>query len=758
MSLAKTTTDESPGLVAVDFQIAGMHCVSCANSIEKSLNGLTGVAQATVSFANEKASVSFDDRITDYATLLQTIEKSGFQASRVDDAVDSGAIERAAEVDDKKKLLIVAAILTVPLFILSMGRDFSLWGPWAHEPWVNWLMLVLATPIQFYVGRRFYAGAFRSLLAGSSNMDVLVTLGTSVAYAYSVAVLIALSVGSIGLGEHVYFETSATIITLVLLGSFVESKAKRRTGAALKRLMGLRATEASILRDGVEMKISISDVLPGECVIVRPGEKVPVDGIIEQGQSTVDESMITGESLPVEKSVGDQVVGSTINSQGLLHIRATSLGQESALSQIIRMVEQAQSSKAPIQHLADQISNVFVPIVVAVAGLAFGIWWFAGAGFTEAMLRLVAVLIISCPCAMGLATPLAVMVGMGRGAEQGILFRSSEALQQLRRVQAVVLDKTGTLTKGQLQVTDVIVAEDAKHDANDVLRWAASTEQGSEHPIAKAIVNEALRRELQLVAPESFESITGFGVNSLVAGKRVLIGNRRFMDRENCSINPIAGQVASLQKKAKTTIWVAVDGRIAGAIGVSDTIKEDSPLAVKRLHDRGLKVMLLTGDNRETANAIAQEAGIDDVFAEVLPDGKANKIRELQEEGLVVAMVGDGINDAPALAQADVGVAIGTGTDVAMEAADVTLMQGSLLHVSDAISLSAATIRNIKQNLFWAFGYNVALIPVAAGILAPFSIVPAFFRKLHPIMAAFAMVASDLVIVLNALRLKRFRS
>lgn len=758
MSSVKSTAPESPGLASVDLHISGMHCVSCANSVEKALNGLSGVAGATVSFANEKASVSYDDRIIDYQALIDSISKSGFQANRSEEMFDAEKIERTTEVHDKQKLLIVALALTIPLFLISMGRDFSLWGPWAHEPWVNWMMCGLATPVQFYVGRRFYVGAFRSLRAGATNMDVLVTLGTSVAYFYSVVVLIALSYQTIRWGEHVYFETSATIITLVLLGSYVESKAKRRTSAALKRLMSLRATEASILRDGVESKVPISRVLPGECVVVRPGEKIPVDGIVEKGDSTIDESMLTGESLPVDKTVGDRVTGSTINSHGLLHIRATSLGHDSALSQIIRMVEHAQSSKAPIQQLADQISNVFVPIVVFVACLAFVIWWSVGAGFTEAMLRLVAVLIISCPCAMGLATPLAVMVGMGRGAERGILFRSSEALQRLRSVEAIVLDKTGTLTKGQLQVTDIIIGENPEFNEDSVLQLAASVEQGSEHPIADAIVREAKRRGIELDSPASFQAIAGHGVDALMNGQRVLLGSQRMMVRENCSLGPISAVVSALEANAKSTVWIAVDGKVAGAIAVSDTIKEDSRSAVKNLHALGLQVMLLTGDNHVTAAAIAREAGIDEVFAEVLPGEKAAKIRELQGHGSVVAMVGDGINDAPALAQADVGIAIGTGTDVAMEAADVTLMQGSLVNVSDAIALSKATIRNIKQNLFWAFGYNVGLIPIAAGILAPFSFVPVFLRKLHPIMAAFAMVASDLVIVVNALRLKRFRA
>ena len=739
----------------LDLPISGMSCAGCARLIEDELRNLEGVQHAEVSFPTETAQVTLDPNITDEATIVVAIQSLGFVVSHPD--VDAVEADRRREFGRQYRRLLIGLALTTPLFVLSMGRDFGAFGAWSHAAWVNWLMFALATPVQFYVGREYYLGAFRSLKRRYANMDVLVALGSTVAYVYSVVVLFDKTFGSGAWGEHVYFETSATIITLILLGRLIESKAKGRTNAALKRLMGLRPTTATVVRDGEELEISIDDVGVGDHVLVRPGEKIAVDGVVVAGNSSVDESMITGESIPVDKTVGDSVIGATINHQGLLTIDATSVGRDSALAQIIRLVEKAQSSQAPIQQLADQISNVFVPIVVGIALLTFFVWWSAGAGVTSALLRLIAVLIISCPCAMGLATPLAVMVGMGRGAENGILFKSSEALQRLRDVNAVVLDKTGTVTRGQLSVTDVITAEGNGPRRDDVLRLAASAERGSEHPIAAAIVTAAESQGLPLSAPEGFEAIAGHGIRSQVESQRVLLGNQRFMRAEGVRLNGLASRAASLEADAKTTMWLAVDGEAQGVIAVADTVKDSSAAAILALRKLGLKVLLITGDNERTARAIAEKVGVDIVHAEVLPEHKAQKIQQLQADDLTVAMVGDGINDAPALAQADVGIAIGTGTDVAMEAADVTLIRGELTSVVDAIKLSRATMRNIKQNLFWAFGYNVALIPIAAGILAPFAFVPAFLRQLHPIMAALAMIASDLVIVANALRLRRFR-
>ncbi len=741
---------------AVELPITGMNCGSCANRIEQTLGQLPGVSNASVSFPTEKARVSFDPAVVDESDIVAAIDGLGFHAIRstVPDAQDAA---RAAELRRQYGLLLIGLVLTVPIFLLSMGRDFGLWGEWSHAPWVNWLMFILATPVQFYVGREYYVGAFRSLKNHYANMDVLVAMGSTVAYVYSVAVLINRHWGDATWGEHVYFETSATIITLILLGKLVEAQAKVRTNAAIKRLLRLQATSASVERDGQELQVPIADVRPGDIVIVRPGEKIAVDGLILSGNSSVDESMITGESLPTDKRPGDAVIGATINQQALLRIKATSVGDESTLAQIIRLVEQAQSSKAPIQQLADRISNVFVPIVVLIALVTFAIWCILGAGVTPALLRMISVLIISCPCAMGLATPLAVMVGMGRGAERGILFKSSEALQRMGDVTAVVLDKTGTVTEGALTVTDVIAIENGPLTQNDVLRIAATAERGSEHPIATAIVVAAEKEGLAPQPPEIVEAVPGHGIRATVDGQQVLLGSLRFMQQESVALQGLQEQVARLQSEAKTTMWLAVDGTVRGAIAVADTIKPTSAAAVQALRDLGLKVLLITGDNQRTADVIAERAGVEIVHAEVLPQHKSQHVRELQAAGYVVAMVGDGINDAPALAQADVGIALGTGTDVALETADVTLMQGDLMRVVDAMRLSHATLRNIRQNLCWAFGYNVALIPIAAGVLAPFPGVPDFLRQLHPIMAAFAMVASDLVIVGNALRLKTFR-
>lgn len=739
----------------IDLPITGMTCTSCASRLEGALCELTGVKDASVSFPSEKATLQFDSAVTSRDAVVDAVRATGFGVLETDKASDTGAVEaaRQADFDRQYRKLLVGIVLTVPLFILSMGRDFGIWGPWSHASWVNWLMLALATPVQFYVGWGYYGGAYRSLRQGYANMDVLVAMGSTVAYVYSVVVLLDKTFGVGVWGEHVYFETSATIITLILLGKLVELKAKGRTNAAIRKLMGLRPTVASVLRDGAEMKVPVEDVHPGEQLLVRPGEKFAVDGVILSGDSTVDESMVTGESMPVDKGPGDDVIGATINGNGMLTIRATAVGSDSALAQIIRMVEKAQSGKAPIQQLADRISNVFVPVVVVVACVAFLVWWIAGAGFTPAMLRFIAVLLVSCPCAMGLATPLAVMVGMGRGAEKGILFKSSEALQQVQSLTTIVFDKTGTITLGQLVVTDVIPVDGVSEQ--EILSLAAAAEMGSEHPVAKAIVEHATQAGIEFERPENFQAIAGHGIEADVGSHRVLCGNRRLMDTHGIATDCLP-QVATLESEARTVMWLASDQRLLGAMAVADAIRPSAVDATRQLHTMGLKVMLLTGDNQVTAQAIATQIGVDDVQAEVLPAEKANKVLELQQQGETVAMVGDGINDAPALAQADVGIAIGTGTGVAIETADITLMQGDLHRVVDAIRLSRATMRNIKQNLFWAFAYNVALIPIAAGVLAPFPSVPHFLRQLHPIMAAFAMVASDLVIILNALRLKRF--
>ena len=744
----------------LELPISGMTCANCANTIQRRLNKTDGVLEASVNYANEKAVIRYVPGAVTRSELVAAVRKAGYdviEAADDADLEDAEAAARDAEIRHQTRRFVVGLLFTLPLFLFSMSRDLGLIGHWAHATWVNWLFLVLATPVQFYVGWDYYVGAYKSLRNGSANMDVLVAMGSSVAYFYSIAVLIALTFGSTVLGEHVYFETSAMIITLIVLGKLLEARAKGRTSEAIKKLMGLRAKTARVVRQDALVDIPIEEVVRGDIVVVRPGEKIPVDGLVVDGHSSVDESMITGESLPVGKSTGDEVIGATLNKQGLLHIEATRVGRESALAQIIKLVEQAQGSRAPIQRLVDQVSAYFVPFVIATALLTFVIWLLAGQGLTAALVRMTAVLVIACPCAMGLATPTSIMVGIGKGAENGILFKSSAALEQAHKIKAVVLDKTGTITRGAPAVTDVVTSAASPVSETELLRLAASAERGSEHPLGEAIVQAAQEKGLALSAPAGFESIAGHGIVATVDGHRVLLGNLRLMQREAVNLNGLEAKVERLYQEAKTAMWLAVDGQASGLIGVADTIKEGSKEAVAALHKLGLTVVMMTGDNPATAQAIAAEVGIDRVFAEVLPGDKAANVAKLQAEGLVVAMVGDGINDAPALAQADVGIAIGTGTDVAMETADVTLMRGDLRSVPQAIHLSQATMHNIKENLVWAFGYNVALIPIAAGILAPFEWAPDFLRQLHPILAAGAMAFSSISVVSNALRLRRVK-
>ncbi len=744
----------------LDLPITGMTCANCANTVERALKKVEGVVDASVNFASEKATVTYVPGVVSRAELAAAVRRAGYdvvEATEGEDVEDAEAAAREAEIRHQWRRLIVGVIFSTPLFLLSMARDLGLVGAWAHAPWVNWLFLALATPVQFYVAWDYYTGAYKSLRNGSANMDVLVAMGSSVAYLYSLAVLIARTMGSTALGEHVYFETSAMIITLIVVGKLLEARAKGRTSEAIKKLMGLQAKTARVVRNGQEVDIPIEQVEVGDIVIVRPGEKIPVDGVVIEGHSAVDESMLTGESLPVEKAPGDRVIGATLNKQGLLKFEATAVGRETALAQIIKLVEQAQGSKAPIQRLVDQVSAYFVPAVIAIALITFGVWLFAGAGFVPALLRLIAVLVIACPCAMGLATPTSIMVGVGKGAEHGILFKNSAALEQAHKLTAIILDKTGTITKGEPAVTDLLASEQASMPQEELLRLAASAERGSEHPLGEAIVRAAQERGLSLSEPLSFNAIAGHGIAANVDNHQVLLGNLRLMEQERVDLNGLEPKAQALQSQAKTAMWLAVDGQASAVIGVADTIKEGSKEAIAALHKLGLTVAMVTGDNQATAEAIAAEVGIDRVFAEVLPGDKAAHVAKLQEEGYKVGMVGDGINDAPALAQADVGFAIGTGTDVAMETADVTLMRGDLRSVPQAIALSKATMRNIKQNLAWAFGYNVALIPIAAGILAPFSWAPSFLQQLHPILAAGAMAFSSISVVTNALRLRRVK-
>jgi Cu+-exporting ATPase len=754
----------------IDLPLMGMTCTNCSNTIERRLNKVEGVLDATVNFANEKATVTFAPGAVTRADLVTAVRQAGYdvvEAADDEEMEDAEATARQAEIKHQQTRFIVGLIFSAPLFLLSMSRDLGWLGQWAHAAWVNWLFFALATPVQFYVGWDYYVGAYKSLRNGSANMDVLVAMGSSVAYIYSVAVMVALTMGSMALGMHVYYETSAVIITLIVLGKLLEARAKGQTSEAIKKLMGLQAKSARVLRKGTEMDIPIAEVVVGDTVIVRPGEKIPVDGVVVDGRSSIDESMITGESLPVTKTVGDAVIGATLNKQGLLHFEATKVGKETALAQIVKMVEQAQGSKAPIQRQVDKVAAYFVPAVIILAVLTFAVWYLASGDFVAALLRLTAVLVIACPCAMGLATPTSIMVGVGKGAEYGVLFKNSESLEQAQRLTAVVLDKTGTITKGEPAVTDVVISNqysvvsegsglntDYSH-TDYLLRLAASAERGSEHPLGEAIVRSAQEKGLTLAVPASFEAVAGHGITANVDGHQILLGNLRLMERESVQLNGLAAKAEQLQNEAKTAMWLAVDGQASALIGVADTIKEGSKEAVAQMHGQGLTVVMMTGDNQATAQAIAAEVGIDRVFAEVLPGDKANYVAQLQKEGYSVGMVGDGINDAPALAQADVGMAIGTGTDVAMEAADVTLMRGDLRSVPQAIKLSKATMRNIKQNLGWAFGYNTVLIPIAAGILAPFAWAPDFLRELSPILAAGAMAFSSISVVSNSLRLKR---
>ena len=739
---------------SIDFPVTGMTCANCSANIERALNKrVPGVTNASVNLATERAFVEYIPGMVTPEDIYNGVTKAGYGVIPPEDSEEEEDAEQAArqaEIQNQTRKFLVGVIFTLPLFLLSMARDFHLTGPWSHAAWVNWLFLALATPVQFYTGWDYYVGGIKSLRNKSANMDVLVAMGSSVAYVYSVALLLFPL-----LGNHVYFETSAVIITLIKLGKLLESRTKGKTGGAIRKLMGLRPKTATIMQEGVEKEVPLTRVKKGDIVVVRPGEQLPVDGTVLSGSSAVDESMLSGEPLPVDKKVSDTVIGGTINGQGLLQFEATRVGKETALAQIIKLVQDAQGSKAPIQALADKVAAIFVPTIIAIAFLVFILWWWAGGAFVPAMIRMVAVLVIACPCALGLATPTAIMAGTGKGAENNILFKDSAALETASSLNSILLDKTGTITMGKPAVIDILPFEPTCDTPDELLRLAASVEKGSEHPLGKAIVREAEKNAITLVSPENFKASGGMGVEAKIEEKIIRVGKPNWFLPELKDLEAFSDTIRGLQSEGKTVMVVVADENIFGLITMADTIKPDSKTAIKALQDMHINVGMLTGDNEQTAQVIAAQCGINDVYAEVRPDEKASIVERIQEKGHKVGMVGDGINDAPALATADVGMAIGSGTDVAIESAGIILSGNSLTGVSKAIHLSRATMRTIRQNLFWAFFYNIALIPIAAGILYPFEMAPGFLRELHPIMAALAMSVSSVTVVTNSLRLYR---
>lgn len=720
----------------VELRLKGMTCAACAARLEKALNRLDGVVKASVNFAMGNATVEYNASQVTVGDMIKAVQRAGYDAEeKTREDGDTEKKEREREIRHLRGLFVISAVLSFPLLAAMVFHLIGSPIEILHNPWVQ---MLLATPVQFVVGYRFYKGAYHALKGGGANMDVLVSIGTTAAYLYSVY-----NGFFAGDSMNLYFEASAIVITLIMLGKYLEAVAKGKTSEAIKKLMGLRAKTARVVRDDREEDIPVEDVVIGDIVVVRPGEKVPVDGEIIEGRSAVDESMLTGESIPVEKNPGDTVIGATINKTGSFKFRATNVGRDTVLSQIVRMVEEAQESKAPVQKLADRISGVFVPVVMVIALISLFLWWLVGKDLNAGIINAVAVLVIACPCALGLATPTSVMVGTGKGAENGILIKGGEYLQRAHEIDALILDKTGTITKGKPELTDVVSTGGISEE--EVLRFAAITERGSEHPLGEAIVKGARERGIVLTDSSEFEAVPGHGVVALIDGKRVLLGNRRLMQKEGVSLGDAEQVLSRLETEGKTAMLMAVEGSLAGVLAVADTVKENSKKAVEELKGMGIDIYMITGDNKTTAEAIARQVGIENVLAEVLPEHKAEEVMKLRKAGRVTGMVGDGINDAPALAAADVGFAIGTGTDVAMEAADITLMGGDLMGIVLAIRLSRATMRNIKQNLFWAFAYNSVGIPFAA------------MGFLSPVIAGAAMAFSSVSVVSNALRLKRVK-
>jgi len=725
------------------FDISGMTCAACATKIEKRISKMDGVANANVNFALETIAVEYDGNQVQTSDMVTTVKKLGYELIPKQDGKDK-LDHKEQEIKKQQRKFIFSLILTIPL-LWTMVAHFEFLS-FIYMPAIlmnPWVQLALATPVQFIVGAQFYKGAFNALRNKSANMDVLVALGTSAAYFYSLYLTLEWKMaGSTGMPE-LYFEASAVIITLIVLGKLFEVRAKGKTSQAIQKLLGLQAKTARVLRDGIEIEVPIEEVVAGDTILVKPGEKIPVDGAIIEGRSAIDESMITGESIPVDKVVGDVVIGATINKNGSLQIKATKVGKDTALAQIVKVVEEAQGSKAEIQRLADRISGVFVPVVVAIAIVTFFIWYFAvtPGDFRSALIPTISILVIACPCALGLATPTSIMAGSGRAAEMGLLFKGGEHLENTQSIDTVVLDKTGTVTKGEPALTDISVAGGFIEE--EVLQLIGTAENQSEHPLAQAIVNGVKEKGIALLETTDFEALPGYGIRAKVSGREVLVGTRKLMNEHNIIILNSEASMEKLESEGKTAMLIAVDQELAGVVAVADTVKDTSKEAIARMQELGLEVIMLTGDNQRTAEAIARQVGLSNVIAEVLPEQKSEEIKKLQEQGKKVAMVGDGINDAPALAMANVGMAVGTGTDIAIEAADITLMRGDLNSVADAIIMSRKTMRNIKQNLFFAFIYNTIGIPVAAvGLLAPW-------------VAGAAMAFSSVSVVLNALRLQK---
>lgn len=750
---------EDSKLNQVTIPIGGMTCAACSQRVEKAIDKLEGVTKVSVNLATEKATVEYDSSVIRLSAIKQSIEKAGYQALELDkNAVDEDKLRKEKEIKTLWTKFIVASVFGLPLLYFAMVPMVSWWPfpiPKALNPMVYplrfaLLQISLVTPI-IIAGYKFYTIGFKALLQRSPNMDSLVAIGTSAAILYSIFNTFQIINGNFGAVEGLYYETAGVIIALILLGKSLEAVSKGKTSEAIKKLMGLAPKTAIVIENNQEQEVPIDEVEIGNVILVKPGEKIPVDGIVLEGTTSIDEAMLTGESMPVDKKAGDKVFAASINKNGMIKFQATKVGSDTALAQIIKLVEDAQGSKAPIAQMADIVSGYFVPIVCSLALLAFLAWLIAGEPLAFAVTIFISVLVIACPCALGLATPTAIMVGTGKGAENGILIKGGEALETTHKINTIVFDKTGTITEGKPEVTDIVPVEGVQ--SGRLLQIAASGEKGSEHPLGEAIVRGAEKEKLELLKVDQFEAIPGHGIEVVIEGSKVLIGNKKLMDDKQISLASLKETSDRLAGEGKTPMYVAMNGALSGIIAVADVVKESSAKAIKKLQEMGIEVAMITGDNRMTADAIAKQVGIDRVLAEVLPQDKSNEVKKLQAEGKKVCMVGDGINDAPALVQADIGIAIGSGTDVAMESADIVLMRSDLMDVHTAIKLSKSTIRNIKQNLFWAFGYNVAGIPIAAGILHLFG-----GPLLNPIFAAAAMAFSSVSVVSNALRLKRFKA